>query len=620
MEIKKIVNYMFLISLTLCFALLLSGCFETGKNKGSNKVLLNGSVLKGTVTQAIVYIYDAQGNLMWEGISDEKGEFIADILTNSDQVFTIVVKVADGAMQCDATECTAPKSSKVYQFGEFMPGDELGDIEFKSAVFVGDESYSSDKPSDNSSEIISKSIQITSLSTLVVDMVESQLDKGLSGEQFRAIAQSSSAILIATLGLAVGETETINVLDITLPNIVQQYSINNAEPLIASLGLINASQADDISRLEQFSEALVQYSSSTGEYSSITALEEIQHTILQETNSLITSDLVQIDSEEIKSNMTQALSNGVNFTELSAAIDEFAVNTGKVHDKISASSTYWGANHNPIEGQWWWVSGADSQSIAQSDLQPNVQKSEWIQLNYNSAFLARQIKIGLDNQFQSEQAIIQGSNDETNWIELVDLNSLNNIEQYVDERNVRHISIELNHGEIYKKYRFYSELTDSIWLEYLCVYQSYPTPEPTKDQVCENSRTPNKTITYNSMLAPGNIDNADPKSWWVSELGSGNEEWLQVSYQLPFVADRVEIVVKKSNQGKAVSLQGSLDGKNWTVIKYLSLNEYSNKLIDEQGFRHLEVILNDQKAFQYYRYHSKPTSFVWLQYLRLFEK
>ena len=584
------------------FLFLISGCFETGENQGSNKVLLNGSVLKGRIIKSNVSLFDVQGNLIWEGTTNEKGEFTAEFPSKSNKIYIVVATVANGAMQCDATECIAPLSSTIYQFGDFIPGNEIGNIAFKSAIYVNDQNKYSDEDI--------KSIQINSLSTLVVDMVDVQLDKGLSYEQFRSIANSSSAILVATLGLGVGETETINVLEITLPDIVQQDSINSAEPLTESLGLINASQAKDIGRLERFSDALVQYSLSPEDESVITELEEFQQTILQETYDLITSDLLQVDNEEVLKNLTEALNNGVNYTELLAAGKQFAVATGKIHDAILASSTYWGANINPVVGQWWWVSG--------SYLQPKLQKSEWVQLNYTSSFLARQIKIGIDNKFQSEYAIIQGSNDDANWVELADLNALDNPEYHIDERNVKHISIVLNQMEHYKQYRFYAETTNPVWLEYLCVYQSDPVP--TTDQACENdnalSNIPSKIITSSSMLAPINIDNKEPKSWWLSELGSGNEEWLQISYQIPFVADRVEIVVKQSSQGETPTIQGSFNGNNWTVITSISPNKYSDEWIDDQGFRHFEISLNNLQGFQYYRYHSKPTSFVWLRYLR----
>ena len=124
------IGYVF--TLVFAFLFLISGCFETGENQGSNKVLLNGSVLKGRIIKSNVSLFDVQGNLIWEGTTNEKGEFTAEFPSKSNKIYIVVATVANGAMQCDATECTAPKSSKVYQFGEFMPGDELGDIEFKT--------------------------------------------------------------------------------------------------------------------------------------------------------------------------------------------------------------------------------------------------------------------------------------------------------------------------------------------------------------------------------------------------------------------------------------------------------------------------------------------------------
>ena len=601
---------LFNLSLVLTLSLALTGCFETGKNKGSNKVLLNGSVLKGTVTQADVEVLDIHGSVIWQGSSNQNGEFTAEFSTNSNQIYTIVATLANGAMQCDATECIAPLSSTVYQFGDFIPGNELGPVAFKSAIYVND------KPSDTTAT----NIQINSMSTLVVNIVNEHLSKGLSAEQFPSITQKGSAILTVSLGLEVDDSKSLNLLNITLPDIVQQNSINNIDPLTASLGLINASQANNITGLKQFSDALVQYSSSPEDESAIADLQEIQQTTLQEVNILINSNLVQIENEQIKNKMTQALNKGINFTELSNAKNEFTVATGQVPSEIKASSTYWGANLHPLAGQWWWVSGFTSQPGSQPNAQTNLPKSEWVQLDYASPFLAQQIKIGISNQFQSTTALIQGSNNGIDWVELADLNTSNNMEDYTDQRNVKHITIELNHSEQYKQYRFYSQPTDSVWLEYMCVFPSPPTPAPATDQTCDNSNTPSTATTSSYRLAPLNIDNPNPTSWWLSELGSGNEEWLQIKYQLPFVAVRVEIVVKQSNQGDSASIQGSTDGTNWEVITTLSSNNCLEERTDEQGFRHCKILLNNEKGFEYYRYHSEPTSFVWLQYFRLFDE
>ena len=84
---------------------------------------------------------------------------------------------------------------------------------------------------------------------------------------------------------------------------------------------------------------------------------------------------------------------------------------------------------------------------------------------------------------------------------------------------------------------------------------------------------------------------------------------------MPVVVKGVEIVIKQFNQGETVSIEGSLGGENWTVITALSLDQYPDEWTDEQGFRHVEIALDNQKSFQYYRYHSMPTSFVWSQYL-----
>lgn len=597
------------LSLTMILVFLITGCFETGENQGCNKILLNGSVLKGVVTQADVMIFNRQSKLIWQGTTDNNGKFTAEFVQNSSSAFTVVARVAKGAMQCDATECISPVSSLRYEFGVFIPGNELGNVDFKSAIYLNNE--------DNSCYEGEVTSQMNGLSTLLVNMVKKPFEQDLSKEQFELISLSSSAIITAALGLVVNEG--FNILDVVLPNINhnnslnqnrsvnQNDSISKVKEQTAIMGLINASLANDIAKLAEFSDTLLQLIASPEDGSARNKLIKIQQLYLQEANKLIDSDYLQIDNVKVRNSINQALADGVNWDELLAAIEAFLINSGKLPSEISASSTYWGAGINRTEEQWWWVSASDSDS------------DEWVALEYSELFVAVQVDIGFSNQYQGKNVVIgvsaNGANS-TDWVKLADVNALDNQQEYIDNRNVRHISFTLNNIEAYKQYRFHSEQTNSVWLEYFCVYQLNSASESITNQVCENSKTPSKTFTSSLMFAPKNINNSEPKSWWLSELGSGNEEWLQISYQLGFVAKRVEIVVKQSNQGEKPSLQGSNDGIDWVdIVTNLSTNEFPNEWIDEQGFRHFEVMLNNKKGYRFYRYYSAATSLVWLKYL-----
>ena len=102
-------------------------------------------------------------------------------------------------------------------------------------------------------------------------------------------------------------------------------------------------------------------------------------------------------------------------------------------------------------------------------------------------------------------------------------------------------------------------------------------------------------------------------------MAANQPQWLAISYQQEFSAKSASIVVKQSNQGTDVTLQGSNNGQDWDDIVSLDDSPYSVDFVDSRNFRHIQVPLNNNASYSHYRYSSGATSFVWLEYLSFTE-
>lgn len=574
--------------------LLLSGCFETGKSEGRGLVLLNGSMLKGTITHADISILNEQGGLMWQGTSDAQGRFTAEYSTSLKQQLLMVTTVTpQSEIQCDATACVAPLSAKEYAFGEFMPGSEFGSLPFRSSLYLN--------ATNGTTDVREATRQVSGLSTLVVDTIANQLDDDLSDEAYQQLVLGSCAVVAAALGLAMDEV--VNILELPLPDITQSGSLDNVDPLTATLGLVNASQGKNVAQLAQFSAAIVRFSISPDDQAARATLSNIQNLYLQETQNLLDSGMVAVNNAAVRASVSQSLAAGVDFSELEQAANALKVLGATQIKTISASSTHYGADVEQTAGQWWWLSA------------PDRQNPQWVQLDYNNAFLPLQVEIGLNADFQGREGKIQGSNDGDNWVELLAIDS-QAIEDRLDQRNVRHLRFALADTGEYRHYRFFSAPSapaESVWLEYLCFARS-PTPEGITTP-CENREVPLSTGASGFGLGAENIANPEQKSGWVSLLASGREEWVAIEYDQPLLAKTASLVVKQAYQGDTPTLQGSNDGQDWTPIHSIKAAQYPAEFTDAQGFRHVEITLEHDQPYRHYRYHALPSAFVWLQSL-----
>ncbi|NQZ12357.1 MAG: discoidin domain-containing protein [Algicola sp.] len=571
----------------------LSGCFDTGNSEGRGLVVLNGSMLKGTITHADVSVFNSKGGLMWQGTSDAHGQFQAQYATSLNQLASLVITVTqESQIQCDATRCVAPLSAKEYIFGEFMPGNEFGSVSFRNSVYL--------EAADGSSDVREATRQVNGVSSLVMDVIDNQLVQNLTHQAYQQLALRGSAAVIVALGLPVNQPN--NILQMTLPDITQDIGLNNTTRIEAILGLVNAAQAANIALLPQFSEAIIRFANSPQDTAAKAVISEIQQLYLREAQHLASQ--MAVNDAALMQDIEQAVVNGVNFAVLAQAVNTIEISN------ISASNSHYSGRLNQTAGQWWWVSASGSG------------QDEWVQLDYSEAFYPAQIEIGLYQRFGINNPMIQGSHDGEHWEEVATVDNPANVEDYTDERNVRHIRITPDSTLEYQHYRFSArpvESAESVWLEYLCfsqtaIPQSQPQLQP-QGTPCENRLEPVSSSASSYRLAAQNIASPEPNSWWVSELASGDEQWISIQYNESFVAKRANLVVKSRYQGKDPTLQGSNDGQVWIPIVKLNPSGYPGESTDEQGFRQLELSLDHGVAYSHYRYHSSPSSFVWLQFL-----
>lgn len=572
--------------LTIPLALTLSGCFDSGLNEGSNLVILNGSLLKGTIRQADISIIDSRGRTVWQGTSDNEARFDAEISSGEGEFYTLVARVTQqSSMMCDATECNVPYADTRYQFGEWIPGIELGDIAFRSAWYP-------DKAADPT-QPRAESRQINSLSTLVVDVIEKDLTTGISPSHYRNLTTDGSAVVAAALGVTTAKGTDL--LEVPLINIADPKNSGQSD----LLSVINAGQAADLGNIELFSQALVEVVANPDNSAAKTVLSEVQTQLLSETKDIVDNPDIGVDNPAVAQDVGESLDNGVDFETLETSIEQLQDTTENPIDRILASSTHLHPAAPPKDGQWWWAS------------LENAPLAQWLELDYGSSFAALEINIGRNKDFGGNNSLIQGSPDGENWTTVIELDGTAQPNDWVDERNVKHQRFFFDDSSAYRYYRFYSQPTSIIRLEYFCVKHSIEdSPDP-----CPAANAATNIRVSSALLDPRHIADTNNQNGWVSSLASNQDEWLALQYRQAFVATRVSVVVKQTNQGKNPILQGSSDGENWQLLHTLQDESYPGEQLDEQSFRHIELTLDNNQNFAFYRYHAKPSSFVWLAHL-----
>jgi hypothetical protein len=223
----------------------------------------------------------------------------------------------------------------------------------------------------------------------------------------------------------------------------------------------------------------------------------------------------------------------------------------------------------------------------------NSGNEEWVTISYPEPFVAKHVSIVLNNGRQGTNPKIQGSTDGVNWINLGNFNAF---DYPNDSRNFRHIDFVLDNTDSYKYYRYHSDPTVYLLIEYLNIQ-------------------PEVSVTSSSQYSffkPENVLSSSNKTSWLSGDNTGNEEWIAISYHEPFVAKHVSIILVNGRQGTNPKIQGSTDGVTWTTLANINAFDYPD---DSHNCRHINLELDNTNPYKYYRYHSDPTGCVWIIYL-----
>ena len=294
-------------SLLLSLTLVLNGCFETGQNQGSNQLNINGSILKGRVNQGEVEIYDAEGRMLWQGKSDDQGQYQAQISSAENTIFTVVVSVANqSTMRCDSIMCEAPLTGTTYEFGETMPGSELGDIQLKNVIYV---EHASDNTQNRQSNI-----QINALTTFVVDMIEEKINNQLDRQGYQNIVNAGNKVVINSLGISLQNSQSLATL--RLPDINQLTSLEGLSDDTVDLTMINAALSNQLTTMDEFSNALKTLKSGFANSSARNDLSQARSRIIHSVNDLFEQQFNYADLQPLAEPPDYAEDLEASFDEL----------------------------------------------------------------------------------------------------------------------------------------------------------------------------------------------------------------------------------------------------------------------------------------------------------------
>jgi hypothetical protein len=231
----------------------------------------------------------------------------------------------------------------------------------------------------------------------------------------------------------------------------------------------------------------------------------------------------------------------------------------------------------------------------------NAGKDEWIEIAYAQPWAANHATIVLNNGRQGSNPVLEASNDGKTWTRLaaVDAFAYPN-----DTENFRHIELPFANTTAYGRYRYKSDPTVYLLLN-LLEFEMVETGVPPVSACKASSETP-------PWVARSVTDPA-PRTYWMSAINAGKDEWVEITYAEPWIARHASIVLNNGRQGTNPVLEGSNDGKTWTRLAGVNAFDYPN---DADNFRHVEVDFGNGTAYRMYRYFSGPTVYVLLNLLK----
>ncbi len=586
-----------LLNLAVVFLLswLLSACLEVGTNEGDSEITLNASILKGRLSGAEVQVQDNDGNILWEGFSDENGNIDINFRGANDEALTIIAQPSwNSLLLCDATQCQQPQSNKLVDFGETIALDPTSDIRLSSTFHTQGVGSDSD-------------IQISGITQLTTEWLNANAPSNFkaSPDLHDLYAQLVSQLLTTTLGLDI--PETVNLLDLSLVDINDDPQFQNRGVNTSVLSLINASLSSDIDQVNAYTTALQQLTEAPDSPATQQSFEAVQKNLLSETQKVSQlPGLTGLDTDAIDQ-IEKAATEPLDFEAINARLSEAMRGVEEPDDltaprvtKLAASSSHWRPEvGNMRTNSWWWVSPEESGD------------SEWLRMDFAHDTKFDYLMLGVDSQFRGFNLRLEGRNPEdSEWTVLIpDLSHILEQQGVVDPTNVIRLAVPIQQeeGAQFQSLRLYSAPSQALWLEYFCVFSNIPVPG--SDCFSQERLVPEHITTSSLKFEANNVaSNVDS---WISQMARNAPEWLEVRYSQPVLASSVTLSAKASFLGTKPIIQGRNEDENWETLLALDVG-FLQSQSDEDGYVNVTLPLATQTAYQAYRYYSEPSPFVWL--------
>ncbi|KID56754.1 hypothetical protein JF50_12655 [Pseudoalteromonas luteoviolacea] len=284
------------ITLLICMPV---GCYKEGVIRGSNELLINGSLLKGTMAYASIIISDAKHATIWQGQSDEFGSFDSQFSVSENSVFYIEVKaIEDTTMVCDAVECFDSDGGLIANYQEVVTAPELAHLQLNYMA---------------SSNNLIGSVQVNALTSLVYGQINNKLNQGTSLGEFDSIAQQASQVVLTALNLP---DQQRNILATELTP-VNQLSTEQEQTLLL-LSLVNAAVAENTAQLAPLITAIKQFSTQPEDAANRDKLSALKTALMASSVKLAQSGLVKNIPDDINRRLHEAQTQPINFDLLKA--------------------------------------------------------------------------------------------------------------------------------------------------------------------------------------------------------------------------------------------------------------------------------------------------------------
>ena len=588
------------IWVALSSALFLTSCLKVGTNVGSNVLTLNASILKGRMSRAQVQVFDAQGNGVWDGLSDENGNVSIDLRDSGEGELRIMVSPSVGStMLCDASECLAPSGERV-PFNSPIPLENPDDIALSSSVHTG--ALNADV----------NALQVSGLSQLSQRWLRltAPPEYTTSAALHQRYARLASKLI--TMSLGVNIPADVNLLATQLVDLNLGEGLGNQSVNTSLLSLINASLSSDLAVVDGFSNALERLAEDPNNPSIQAEFESVQKRILRETQKLATlPGLTGVDLDVLEQ-IDSATTNPLDFSGINQAISDSQ--TGDVTlpepgqpvlERIHASSSHWlPTAENLRANAWWWVSRADTTS------------NEWIQFDFAEPVAPSQVLLAIDKDRSGNNLILQGRNqDDAVWTQIEsDLSDVIAATGETDIKNVQHARLIFSESQrnlgAFQHYRLVSSPSKSLWLEYLCFGDF-----SSSDDCFSGQAMPVQSVSVSSLWFGANNVALNTESW-ISRMASGTQEWLQFSFSEPVQVSQLGLVANAEFLGESPEIQGQDNTGQWHTVLALNTPELQAQA-NESGVVDVVLPVPSAEPYQAYRYYSQPTTFVWIQALNL---